>query len=106
MEGKVKQRFFVAPKMAIMKNDLSNLLLSKDRVSMYDVLDEASILVARRLAQYRVVISDFYFMALRCGDREIVEQIWNEAHKKKDIPLIALLFTIEQRFRRDRFTSV
>jgi hypothetical protein len=73
---------------------------------MYDVLDEASILVARRLAQYRMVISDFYFMALRCGDCETVEQIRNEAHMKKDIPLIALLFTIEQQFRQDRFTHL
>jgi hypothetical protein len=60
---------------------------------MYDVLDEASHLVARRQAHYRVVISDFYFMALRCGDQETVEQIWCEASTKKDSSLIALLFT-------------
>lgn len=73
---------------------------------MYDVLDEASALVARRQAQYRVVISDFYFMALRCGDQETVEQIWNEARTKKDLLLIALLFAIEQRFRHDRFARL
>jgi hypothetical protein len=73
---------------------------------MYDVLDEASALVARRLAQYRVVISDFSFMALQCCDQETVEQIWREAHTKKDLSLIALLFAVEQQFRQDRFTHL
>jgi hypothetical protein len=66
----------------------------------------ASVLVARRQAQYRVVISDLYFMALRCGDQETIDQIWREAHTKKDILLITLLFRIEQQFRRDRFTRL
>ena len=42
----------------------------------------------------------------RCGDQETVEQIWYEASTKKDISLIALLFTVEQQFRRDRFARL